>query len=279
MKRIIDTLFPLLMLLFVACDKPREIPDEVLGDIFHDALLVNAYLNYNPNFKADSMNIYEPIFDRYGYTTEDVQYTINNFSRRKSIRLGDVAEYMIARFEQESAELKEQSARMDTIINVASRYAVRTIFADSAVVVKSDADSTRLRFVLEDIEAGKYNIRGSYTLDSLDKETNRRIYIYFEKEDSTKQSLLNSSMVRRGKGTINQEYTAHPEEGRRKLVVDFFHYGGIKPKQRKAPHLTIHDLTITHTPTAEQSIDLLFQHQSQMRIFSDSMLYLNQAKE
>ena len=99
MKRFINTLLFACVLLFVACDKPRVIPDAVLGDIFHDAMLVNAYLNYNPSFKIDSMNIYEPIFARYGYTTEDVHYTINNFSRRKSIRLSDVAEYMIARLE------------------------------------------------------------------------------------------------------------------------------------------------------------------------------------
>lgn len=267
------------MLLFVACDKPRVIPDAVLGDIFHDAMLVNAYLNYNPNFKTDSMNIYEPIFARYGYTTEDVHYTINNFSRRKSIRLGDVAEYMIARLEEEFASLKEQGARYDTINNVASRYAMRTVLNQKDIVVKSDADSSRLRFVVRDVEAGKYKIRGSYTLDSLDEGYGRRIYIYLDKADSTKHSLFNGLMQSFGKGTIDQEFEIQKDSTARDLVLDLFYYGSIKPKQRATPRITIHDLTITHTPPIEQSVERLFNHQSQMRIFSDSMLYLNQAKE
>lgn len=277
MKHIIHTLIVLLLL--VSCDKHREIPDDVLGDIFHDAILVNAYLNATPTFKIDSMNIYEPIFARYGYTTEDVQYTINHFSRRKSIRLGDVAEYMIARFEQESSVLKEQVARQDTINNVAQRFATRTVMKEEAIEVSSNADSSRLRFVLRDLEPGKYNVRGSYTLDSLDDEPNRRLYIYFEREDSTRQSLLNGSMQRRGKATINQEYILAENNQVRNLVIDFFYYGVLSPKKREAPHVTIHDLTITHTPTIEKSVEQLFEHQSQMRIFADTMLYLNHPKQ
>ena len=279
MKRFINTLLFACVLLFVACDKPRVIPDAVLGDIFHDAMLVNAYLNYNPSFKIDSMNIYEPIFARYGYTTEDVHYTINNFSRRKSIRLSDVAEYMIARLEGEFLSLNEQVARQDTINNVASRYAKRTVLSVKDVVVNSDADSSRLRFVVRDLEPGIYNVAGSYTLDSLDSEHNRRLYIYFENNDSTKITQLNGILQRHTKSTVNQDYAILPNSDRRNLVVDFFHYNSSNIKQRKTPRITIHDLTVTYTPPIEQSVEQLFNHQSQMRIFSDSMLYLNHVKE
>ena len=77
MKRIISALFLLGALLVVACNKPKEVPDAVLGQIFHDAMLVNAYLNVNNEFKIDSMNIYEPIFAHYGYTTDPYHSTLS----------------------------------------------------------------------------------------------------------------------------------------------------------------------------------------------------------
>ena len=79
------------LLCTAACARHTIIPDDELAQIFHDAFLTNAYIG-SQNVRIDSLNIYEPIFARYGYTTEDVQYTIGNFSKRKSARLGDVVE-------------------------------------------------------------------------------------------------------------------------------------------------------------------------------------------
>ncbi|MBR5281562.1 MAG: DUF4296 domain-containing protein, partial [Alistipes sp.] len=74
-------LYSILCLLLVAsmlfsCRRARIIPDRQLGQIFHDAMLVNAYLQHKRNsVELDSMNIYEPILAKYGYTKEDMHYT------------------------------------------------------------------------------------------------------------------------------------------------------------------------------------------------------------
>lgn len=271
MKRIISAFFLLGALLSVACNKPKEVPDDVLGQIFHDAMLVNAYINYNFDFKQDSLNIYEPIFARYGYTTEDVQYTINNFSRRKSIRLSDVAEYMISLLEEESATLRGQVSRQDTIDNVARRRFTRKILADTAIVVTEAADSSRLRFAVEDIRPGNYSIRLSYTLDSLDGGDGRRLNIYFQSEHGHKRQLQNSSLQRRGKGSFKYDCTVERDDTVSRLVVDMYHFSTFI-KKRTVPKITIHDITITHTPPVEESVRLLFNEQAQMRIFSDSLI-------
>ena len=83
-----------------ACAHHTIIPDEKLALIFHDAFLANAYVG-GRSLAKDSLNLYEPIFAHYGYTTEDVHYTIGNFSKRKSARLGDVVERAIALLEAE----------------------------------------------------------------------------------------------------------------------------------------------------------------------------------
>ena len=98
MKRLIP--YVLCGLLLGGCARHRIIPDDELALIFHDAFLTNAYLN-TENVRPDSLRLYEPIFAHYGYTTEDVHYTIGNFSKRKSARLGDVVEEAIDLLEAE----------------------------------------------------------------------------------------------------------------------------------------------------------------------------------
>ena len=101
MKHFLRSSFCMLAALCAAaCAHHKIIPDEKLALIFHDAFLANAYVG-NRNLVKDSLNLYEPIFARYGYTTEDVHYTIGNFSKRKSARLGDVVERAIAMLESE----------------------------------------------------------------------------------------------------------------------------------------------------------------------------------
>ena len=274
MKRIISAFFLLGALLIVACNKPKEVPDKILGQIFHDAMLVNAYLNMHNDFKLDSLNIYEPIFAEYGYTTEDVQYTINNFSRRKSIRLSDVAEYMISLLEQESSALADEVNRQDTIENVAARRFTRTILSDTTIVIAKDEDSLRMRYRLGNISPGFYTISGSYTLDSLDREPNRRMYIYFEREDSTRRAVVNGTLQRRRELTFNQEQTiTEADSAIQSLVIDFFHYAR-EPKKRKVPLMTIHNVKVTYRPPIEECVEMLFREQSQMRIFSDSLINL-----
>ena len=76
MKRIFRiSLCAFLLLAGAACTRHKIIPDEKLAQIFHDAFLTNAYIG-DVRVNIDSLNIYEPIFARYGYTTRDVYYTI-----------------------------------------------------------------------------------------------------------------------------------------------------------------------------------------------------------
>ena len=52
---------------------PRVIPRGKLSDIYVEMLLTDQWLRDNPdiNRTADTLLVYEPIFERYGYTTDD----------------------------------------------------------------------------------------------------------------------------------------------------------------------------------------------------------------
>ena len=155
------------LLLLSACARHKIIPDDTLAQIFHDAFLTNAYIG-SEGVKTDSLRIYEPIFARYGYTTDDVHYTIGNFSKRKSARLGDVVERAIEMLEREGKIYNQEVAVLDTIDNVARRTFTRTVLADSLIRVGSLRDTARLSFTL-DVEPGEYSLSLKYLVDSLDR--------------------------------------------------------------------------------------------------------------
>jgi hypothetical protein len=255
-----------------ACNKPKEIPDKDLGAIFRDAMLVNAYLAINTGTELDSLRVYEPIFARYGYTAEDVQYTIHNFSRRKSANLSDVAEYMILLLDREANALNLQVAKLDTVENVARRRFTKVMLADTAINVRKEADSLRLRFVVEPIVAGTYNISAKYTLDSLDKATGRRYRVYFQRRDSSERSIANGLIQRRKGASFDHRYEIMPDDTSYvRLVIEMAHFAD--RKQKATTRMLIHDMKVTYTPPLEKCVEMLFNEQSNMRIFSDTLIH------
>lgn len=77
-----------------ACNRPRNIPDEKLIAITREIFLANAYRDSPKSgfSQADTVDFYTPIFEKYGYKPSDLSYTINNLSRRKSVRFTDILE-------------------------------------------------------------------------------------------------------------------------------------------------------------------------------------------
>lgn len=271
MKHTFTILLLAIVALLTACNKPKVIPDKDLGAIFRDAMLVNAYLAINTGTDLDSLRVYEPIFARYGYTAEDVQYTVHNFSRRKSAHLSDVAEYMILLLDREANALNLQVAKLDTVENVARRRFTQVLYADSDIDVRKEADSSLLRYVVEPVYTGTYNIDASYTLDSLDKATGRRYRIYFERRDSTQRSIANGIVQRRKGASLSHRYEVRPEDSTYvRLVIDMAHFNDSKNKG--TTRMQIHNMKITYTPPVEKCVELLFNEQSDMRIFSDTLI-------
>lgn len=279
MKRFFSLSLLLVVIASIGCNKPRVIPDEVLSDIFRDAMLINAYYNVKSDQSPDSLNIYEPVFARYGYTAEDVQYTVDNISRRKNARLGDVAERMISSLDERMQYLNRESAKLDTIENVAFRRYTRALLGDTTIVAKTAADSTKLRLYLYNIHPGYYRFTSLYSLDSLDKSAGRRYRIYFEREDSTRREFSEGSLMRRAETQINQNHLLiDSEDDIARLVIDFYHFDDdMEKKKRTVPKITIHDIRVDYTPPAEYCMKRMLDEQTQMRIFSDTLIHTIEA--
>lgn len=260
MKRLIYILVSALLL---ACSGYEIIPDDRLALIFHDAFLSNAYLQQQ-GLRLDSMNVYEPIFAKYGYTTADVQYTIGNFSKRKSARLSDVVEQAIKLLEGEAERLDREVAILDTIDNVARRAFRRTLRRDSLVRVTRLQDTARLRFAFDDIRPGDYAIAFDYLIDSLDENTQLRSVVWFEQADGRRVNVSPTYLTRRRTAEYRREMKA--DTSVRRLVLDLYE---IRNPQPKRPHMTVRNLRVDYTPDVAAAVDSLFLRQLNIKIFAD----------
>lgn len=251
-----------LLLTATACSRPEIIPDDRLATIFRDAFLANAYIS-EQGLRTDSLRIYEPIFDRYGYTVEDVEYTLGNFSKRKSARLSDVVESAIGMLDTEGTRLDRETAILDTIANASRRACTRTIYADTLIRMQRLRDSSRMRIVLDSIRAGDYRITARYLLDSLDENRNLRGAVWTEQEDGKRRNVYYFPLRRNGEESFTRNLSV--DSTMRKLVVNFADF----TRTRKRPSLTVRDLKIDFTPATDVAIDSFYLRQLDIRIFAE----------
>lgn len=267
MKRVLSILSVLVAVLsVVSCNKRVVIPDDTLSDIFHDAFIVNAYID-RESPDTDTLRIYEPIFQRYGYTAEDVRYTIGNFSRRKSARLGSVVEKAIERLGTEAAHYERLVVILDTIRDVAIRTYTRTIYEDTLIQARRRADSTLLRIVIEPVEKGSYDITYKAECEDDLEKYPRRAEFYFEDVDSVRNgvAIISIRPNLNGKRTL----VSHNERNRR-LVLELGNYtGDVRPKRQS---LDIRDLKVVYRPEEDMAIDSLYQHYLPIKVFVDGFL-------
>ncbi len=267
MKRFL--LYLLVTLLFApACRQHRIIPDSELAEIFRDIFLTNAYIQ-EQRPRVDSLMIYEPVFARYGYTTEDVQYTIGNFSKRKSARLGDVVERAIDLLEEEGLKLEHEVAILDTVDNVARRLTRRTLFADSVVHVRALKDTARLRISVPVTQAGDYTVSLDYLVDSADRNNPLRAAVWLEGEqEGVRRQTRSLSLARHRREHFEQ--TLEADTSIRRFVVSFWNLDGRRKRLR--PDIRLSDIRITLTLPADRARDSLYRQQLNLHIFADDFL-------
>lgn len=249
-----------------ACSRHRIIPDKTLAMIFHDAFLTNAYLE-TKRFNTDSLDIYGPVFEKYGYTVQDVQYTIGNFSKRKSKHLGDVVEETIKILEEEGKVYEKEVAVLDTIDNIARRTFRRTVYADSLLHMSRLRDTSLLQITVEGLLPGEYKIDFDYRIDSLDEATGRKALFFFERADGSSYANTQQSLYK-NKRTEHISRTLNADTAARRLRLKLYNFSFPKQaKHRDRAGIEITDLKVVFTPEKEAAVDSLFERQMPVRIF------------
>ena len=87
-------------------EKESIIPKDIMSQIYYDIYMTDEAVdvNYGLRRMADTMRVYEPIFNRYGYTTEDYNRSVNFYMERPD-KFEDVFEDTKTMLEKRKAEL------------------------------------------------------------------------------------------------------------------------------------------------------------------------------
>ncbi len=257
----------ILSLLVVACSGPKVIPDNILVKIFHDAFVANAYIS-EADINSDSLYIYEPIFERYGYTMRDLQHTLTTINERKSSRISDIMHDVSERLEREYKEEQRKIVVLDTIDNFAKRAYTRTIYSDTLIRVNKLRDTNNLRIHIKDLVAGEYTVTFDYLVDTLDENRNSRVEAYLVKSDSTHALRHTMMLSRYRKGTYTRKFSADTQH--QELVVNMYYHP--HNEESKLPDITIHNFKVVRVLPTDISVDSLYNEQLNITIFNKDLM-------
>ncbi len=264
MKKIILSTLLLLSLTLPSCIRRTVIPDAELALIFRDAFLTNAYI-ITEKINFDTLQVYQPIFDEYGYTAEDVAYTVGSFSKRKSARLSDIVEQSIRLLEEGESIYRGEAMILDTIDAKALRAASRTIYSKDLVTFRSEKDTTNLKIELDSLLPGDYILSFDYLVDSLDsnRSSYRSLSWITAKNSNEKKAIQTSHLRKHTEATLERKFKFDTLTPRLIiLLAESF-------EAKRNRNVTFRDIKVNYTPPVEEAVDQLFKNKLNVRIFTD----------
>lgn len=274
MKHLIAIFSSLFVLFTTGCNQPKTISNDELASIFHDALLTNAYVGQK-NLNVDSLYIYEPILAKYGYTKEDLHYTLENFLKQKSANLSDVITIVNDRLAAETAALRAEVVRLDTVRKVALRHAKRTVFElEKPIKARTAADTSELIIKVPMQGPGEYIITALYSIGKEDEGLSRRFTANFLAGDSMTYHQYATVMHRIDSADVRTQFSLNRTMAEKYDTLRLhFNDFATRPENRpKRSHITVHSASVLFTPTEEESLEELFREQFDDRIFARSTI-------
>lgn len=251
----------------VGCKGPKEIPNDTLVNIFHDAYIANAYMS-EAGIREDSLQLYEPIFQHYGYTMDDLQHTLKTFNKRKSAMLSDIMSDVYERLNSESRIEAAKMIVLDTIDNLAKRTYARTIYSDSLIRAKNLSDTTKLRIKIEDLVPGEYTVSFNYLIDTLDENRNSRVEAYVMRNDTNEVMRHTLMLSRYREAKYSRKFNI--DTSHRYIYVNMYYHP--RNEESKTPDITIRDFKVVRVLPAAVSVDSLYHDQLNLQIINHSLM-------
>ncbi|MFI3266606.1 MAG: hypothetical protein R3Y15_05570 [Rikenellaceae bacterium] len=235
-----------------SCFGPRKkiITTEHMEIITAEIFVANAYGSFAELMMQDSIDMYEPIFNKYGYTATDMLYTITELTKRKSVRYTDILEGAILRIERVHDSLDRIVKAQDTVdMLMVKTYSTR-VYDLPELVVDNIKDTSNLSIKVP-VEPGSYELSFRYFIDSEDKNS----------PISYRYGIINKSGRYRSISTYHMKKSLSEK---RDLTIPnvseqdslLYLQLGVYPKTMTGePHIRFDSLTLYHLPVLESVKD------------------------
>lgn len=230
-----------------SCSRTTIIPDKDLERITREMFLVNAYAN-SEKVKTDSLDIYTPILERYGYTQDDFFNTLANFQKRKSARLGDVIEAAIASLERLADGYEQKLRDLKYIDSLAKAQCSEEVFFVDKIVARKFRDTTKLQLTIPIHDSGEYILSYYYYIDSLDKNTRLQSNLEIYTKEGIRSYLSRPNLTR--EDTIFYSTTLRPKKGAEELRLTLADY----TRREDAPHIRFDSIRVIYLPSSEVAL-------------------------
>ena len=249
MKHVIRNILFVVAVALVAggCSRSEVIPDRELEKITREMFLVNAYAQAQ-SIKTDSLDIYTPILEKYGYTQDDFFNTLANFQKRKSARLSDVIESTISSLESMANGYEQKLRNLNYIDSLAKAMCTKEVMSVDKIRVRRLRDTAKLVLSLPIRDVGEYVISYNYHIDTLDKNTHLQSTQWTLTEDSVRNHYLRTSLTHGERK--NYKTILRPKKGATEYFIQFADY----TKREEKPYITIDSLRITYIPPSEEAL-------------------------
>lgn len=257
--------FVLGLIFLGSCSGPKTINDKDMQYILQDIFWANA-LSETYNKGLDSLDIYQSVFQKYGYQVEDMVYTLKEQARKKSSRFSNVMERALDSLTAEYAFYQSKVDLSDTIRARAVRRFTTVVHRDSLIKVESYRDTSRLNIDLPASE-GQYKISYKYSFSESSKlKSLRSLVEILDKKDSvvtkhTKWVLL------KGNGDYDLALDA-PEDASR-IKIKLFSYTNAS----NFVSAELDDVLIEHSLTEQASLDSLDKQILNYKLLIDDGAY------
>lgn len=135
-----------------SCHGPRVIPRDKMADIYYEMFLVDQQVREDPDLRrqADTMLVYEGVFNRYGYDTDDYLHSVRYYLKDPE-RYSKILEEVVDRFKGDSETLEKLIEHIDWVDKYMGMYrppvdSLLAGFCDDSLYVglpRTVRDSTR----------------------------------------------------------------------------------------------------------------------------------------
>jgi hypothetical protein len=184
----------------VSCSKQKIIPENTLVEIIYNMHITDAVLSNKESSLysiRDSMRIYEPVIEKYGYNIEDLRRTFLKYATKDG-KLQAVHDKVIKKLEAEKT-IYQPMARIEKLSEN------MTIGADS-VYVKSRTFSKR-NIDVKLSEQGVYDISANYFFFKNDSTKNPKMIVWLESV-MNKDSIMDKQEIQLVKDSVFTDYSA-----------------------------------------------------------------------
>ena len=139
MKRFCHIVLLLAVVAVAACRGPRVIPRSKMVDIYYDMFMADQQVREDrlPPKAMDTLLVYEAVFEKYGYDTDDYMHSLRYYLRDPE-RFAKVFEEVAERLENEAKSLDPLIQHLD---EVAHRMGAKRPQIDS-ILAPFSKDST-----------------------------------------------------------------------------------------------------------------------------------------